>query len=126
MLVAAACFTIMNVLIKVASAKFTLGIGDLVFWRMLFSTVSFRAAVVLRRDTFRTLIGKSIKPQYGLDWVDAAAVLCGNASAFGLRRYPEFRLVDFLALFSFLILKNGFPFTRSRCCSLVLPACIIA
>lgn len=31
MLVAAACFTIMNVLIKEASAKFALGSGELVF-----------------------------------------------------------------------------------------------
>lgn len=54
MLVAAACFTIMNVLIKEASAKFALGSGELVFWRMLFSTVALGAAAVLRRDTFRT------------------------------------------------------------------------
>lgn len=52
MLVAAACFTIMNVLIKEASAKFALGSGELVFWRMLFSTVALGAAAVLRRDTF--------------------------------------------------------------------------
>ncbi|SUA20658.1 Uncharacterised protein [Neisseria gonorrhoeae] len=54
MLVAAACFTVMNVLIKEASAKFALGSGELVFWRMLFSTVTLGAAAVLRRDTFRT------------------------------------------------------------------------
>lgn len=96
MLVAAACFTIMNVLIKEASAKFALGSGELVFWRMLFSTVALGAAAVLRRDTFRTPHWKN---HLNRSMVGTGAMLllfyAVNASAFGHRRYPELHLVDF-------------------------------
>ena len=54
MLVAAACFTIMNLLIKDAAARFAFSSGELVFWRMLFSAAALGGTAILRRDTFRT------------------------------------------------------------------------
>ena len=54
MLVAAACFTIMNLLIKDAAARFAFSSGELVFWRMLFSAAALGGTAILRHDTLRT------------------------------------------------------------------------
>lgn len=107
MLVAAACFTIMNVLIKEASAKFALGSGELVFWRMLFSTVALGAAAVLRRDTFRTPHWKN---HLNRSMVGTGAMLL---LFYAVTHLPlatgvtlSYTSSIFLAVFSFLILKE--------------------
>lgn len=107
MLVAAACFTVMNVLIKEASAKFALGSGELVFWRMLFSTVTLGAAAVLRRDTFRTPHWKN---HLNRSMVGTGAMLL---LFYAVTHLPlttgvtlSYTSSIFLAVFSFLILKE--------------------
>lgn len=107
MLVAAVCFTIMNVLIKEASAKFALGSGELVFWRMLFSTVALGAAAVLRRDTFRTPHWKN---HLNRSMVGTGAMLL---LFYAVTHLPlatgvtlSYTSSIFLAVFSFLILKE--------------------
>ena len=54
MIVAALGFTVMNVCIKAAAAKFSFNSGELVFWRMSFAAVALGIMAKARGDTFAT------------------------------------------------------------------------
>ncbi|HFC8821968.1 MULTISPECIES: DMT family transporter [Neisseria] len=107
MLVAAACFTIMNLLIKDAAARFAFSSGELVFWRMLFSAAALGGTAILRRDTFRTPhwknhLNRSIIGSGAMLLLFYAVTHLPLATGVTL----SYTSSIFLAIFSFLILKE--------------------
>lgn len=106
-LVAAVCFTVMNVLIKETAFRFGLGSGELVFWRMSFSAVALGLLAVARGDVFRT---RHWKGHLNRSLVGSLAMLL---LFYAVTHLPlatgvtlSYTSSIFLALFSFLILKE--------------------
>ena len=107
MLVAAACFTIMNLLIKDAAAQFAFSSGELVFWRMLFSAAALGGTAILRHDTLRTPhwknhLNRSIIGSGAMLLLFYAVTHLPLATGVTL----SYTSSIFLAVFSFLILKE--------------------
>ena len=106
MIVAALGFTVMNVCIKAAAAKFSFNSGELVFWRMSFATVALGIMAKARGDTFAT---PHWKTHLNRSVVGTAAMFCLFYAVMHLPLATGVTLSYtssiFLAVFSFFILK---------------------
>lgn len=108
MLVAVYCFTVMNVLIKEASAKFALGSGELVFGACCFQPLRSVLPPYYDATPSARPIGKPLKPQYGRDGamlllfyavthlpLTTGVTLSYTSSIFGGIFLPDFERTDF-------------------------------
>ena len=107
MIVAALGFTVMNVCIKAAAAKFGFNSGELVFWRMSFAAVVLGIMAKARGDTFAT---PHWKTHLNRSVVGTAAMFCLFYAVMHLPLATGVTLSYtssiFLAVFSFFILKE--------------------
>ncbi|MCP1660710.1 DMT family transporter [Neisseria perflava] len=115
MIVAALCFTIMNLCIKAAAKEFDFGSGELVFWRMSFAAVFLGVAAKMRGDTFAT---PHWKTHLNRSVIGSAAMLC---LFYALTHLPlatgvtlSYTSSIFLAVFSFVFFKERIaPYTQA-------------
>lgn len=107
MIVAALGFTVMNVCIKAAAAKFGFNSGELVFWRMSFAAVVLGIMAKARSDTFAT---PHWKTHLNRSVVGTTAMFCLFYAVMHLPLATGVTLSYtssiFLAVFSFFILKE--------------------
>ena len=104
-------FTVMNLCIKAAAGKFGFSSGELVFWRMSFAAVMLAAIAKMRGDTFAT---RHWKIHLNRSVIGTAAMLC---LFYAVTHLPlatgvtlSYTSSIFLAVFSFLILKERIAF----------------
>ena len=104
-------FTVMNLCIKAAAGKFGFSSGELVFWRMSFAAVMLAAIAKMRGDTFAT---RYWKIHLNRSVIGTAAMLC---LFYAVTHLPlatgvtlSYTSSIFLAVFSFLILKERIAF----------------
>lgn len=111
MIVAALGFTVMNVCIKAAAAKFGFNSGELVFWRMSFAAIVLGIMAKARGDTFAT---PHWKTHLNRSVVGTAAMFCLFYAVMHLPLATGVTLSYtssiFLAVFSFFILKERIAF----------------
>lgn len=111
MIVAALGFTVMNVCIKAAAAKFGFNSGELVFWRMSFAAVVLGIMAKARGDTFAT---PHWKTHLNRSVVGTTAMFCLFYAVMHLPLATGVTLSYtssiFLAVFSFFILKERIAF----------------
>ena len=111
MIIAALSFTVMNVCIKAAAAKFGFNSGELVFWRMSFAAVVLGIMAKARGDTFAT---PHWKTHLNRSVVGTAAMFCLFYAVMHLPLATGVTLSYtssiFLAVFSFFILKERIAF----------------
>ncbi|MDO4640812.1 MAG: DMT family transporter [Neisseria sp.] len=110
MVVAAALFTLMNLWVKQAGLRYGFGTGELVFWRMLFAVVALGVWGAIRRKTFATPyikahLNRSISGTLGMFFIFYAVVNLPLATGVTL----SYTSSIFLALLSFLVLKEKIP-----------------
>lgn len=106
-IIAALCFTLMNLCIKAAAQQFELGSGELVFWRMSFAALFLGMMAKARGERFRT---PHWKLHLNRSVVGTAAMLC---LFYAITHLPlatgvtlSYTSSIFLAVFSFLVLKE--------------------
>jgi len=104
-------FTVMNLCIKAAAEKFGFSSGELVFWRMSFAAAMLAAIAKMRGDTFAT---RYWKIHLNRSVIGTAAMLC---LFYAVTHLPlatgvtlSYTSSIFLAVFSFLILKERIAF----------------
>ncbi|ASK26448.1 DMT family transporter [Neisseria chenwenguii] len=115
MIVAAVCFTLMNLAIKAAAKEFAFTSGELVFWRMSFAALFLGITAKARGDTFATPHWKS---HLNRSVVGSAAMLCLFYSITHLPLATSITLSYtssiFLAVFSFFVFKERIaPYTQA-------------
>lgn len=113
MIIAAVCFTLMNLWVKAASQAFSLSTGELVFWRMGFAALFLGIAAKARGDGFRTPhwrahLSRSISGTLGMFCIFYAIMHLPLATGVTLGYTSSI----FLAVLSFIVLKERIsPYT---------------
>lgn len=110
MVVAAALFTLMNLWIKEMGQKHGFGTGELVFWRMAFSALVLGMMAKAQGKTFATPhlkahLNRSVSGTLGMFCIFYAVVHLPLATGVTL----SYTSSIFLALLSFLVLKEKIP-----------------
>lgn len=107
MIIAAVCFTLMNLLVKSASQTFSLGTGELVFWRMGFAALFLGISAKAQGKSFRTPhwkahLNRSISGTLGMLCIFYAIMHLPLATGVTLGYTSSI----FLAVLSFIVLKE--------------------
>lgn len=106
-IIAAVCFTLMNLLVKGASQTFSLGTGELVFWRMGFAALFLGTTAKAQGKSFRTPhwkahLNRSISGTLGMLCIFYAIMHLPLATGVTLGYTSSI----FLAVLSFIVLKE--------------------
>lgn len=113
MIIAAVCFTLMNLWVKEASQTFSLGTGELVFWRMGFAALFLGITAKAQGKSFRTPhwkahLSRSISGTLGMLCIFYAVMHLPLATGVTLGYTSSI----FLAVLSFIVLKERIsPYT---------------